>query len=141
MTYRTSLFSPGQLATLGMLVLLAGLLGCGQEPVRPHFGLAYEIVIDGTPGGPDRPPRLLGDRLLATLAYAGGCADHAFSLGYAMRRDTAHVWIVHEAGEEPCDEPMLDDLHLQLPLAVRGSPVIAMHHPEGRIPYVLRWDR
>jgi hypothetical protein len=113
--------------------------GCEPATVLPRFGAPYELVPSGSPGGPDTPPRIQGDRLLATLSYIGGCADHEFKLDYTARADTMHIWIVHEDGGDTCDAYLMDDLILELPLPVRGSSPVALHAPEGGKPYVLRW--
>ncbi len=122
--------------TLLALVVLAG---CDPAPVEPDFGAHYELVPSGSAGGPDTPPRIQGDRLLATLSYEGGCADHVFTLGYAARADTVHLWIVHDDGGDSCDAYLMDDLTIELPLPVRGTGPVALHAPEGGEPYILRW--
>jgi hypothetical protein len=128
------IFSRLLFATLGLT-----LAACEPAPLTPTFGAAYELVLNDSPGGPDTPPRLQGDYLLATLGYGGGCSDHDFSLGYTVRRDTAHVWIIHDDGGDTCEAWLLDELHLELPTAVRDAGVIALHPPDGDVPYLLRW--
>ncbi|MDZ4700721.1 MAG: hypothetical protein SH809_13510 [Rhodothermales bacterium] len=124
---------------LGCTLAAFALAGCEPAPVRPQFGAPYELIPSGSAGGPDTPPRIRGDRLLASLSYTGGCADHDFVLDYAARRDTVHLWIVHEDGGDSCDAYLMDDLTLELPLPVRGSGLVVLHSPEGGDPYVLRW--
>ncbi|MEZ4700415.1 MAG: hypothetical protein R2834_08800 [Rhodothermales bacterium] len=128
----------GLYAFLSIAVLASG---CEPAPVAPAYGAPYEIILNDSPGGPDVPPRLHGDRLLTTLSYIGGCADHQFELGYAVRPDTAHIWIAHKDGDDTCDAELTDELHLPLPLPVRGANVIALHVPDGTAPYILRWGR
>lgn len=120
-------------------ILLLAIAGCRDEAAPPDFGAPYDLVWNDAPGGPDVPPRIQGDYLLATLSYEGGCADHAFTLDYHIRQDTAFVWIQHESGGDTCEAYLTDEIHLALPLPVRSTPVIALTPPDGGRAYVLRW--
>ncbi len=116
-------------------------LGCEKDSVQPDFGAPYQFVIDHTGGAPEAPPRIVGDWLLVQVSYAGGCADHSFSLERDVRPDTAHIWIKHfSPSDEQCEVSLTDDLNLELPHSVRSHETIALHFPDGAPPYMLKWS-
>ena len=120
-----------------MLVVLGS--ACEREVFTPGFGDPYEIIDFDVPGGPDKPPRLVGDWLMLLVAYPGGCADHTFTIDSTVRRDTAHVWVRHDNGGDTCEAYITDELNIELPTGVLGSRIIAMHDPAGDPPHLLRW--
>ena len=121
---------------IGFLLILAG---CTTEGPYPNFGAPYEIIVNEAGGGPDTPPRITGDWLLMTVAYAGGCEDHEFQLETFARRDTSHVWLHHISNNDNCEAHIIDDLNIELPTGVQAMRVIAIHDPNGSMPHLIKW--
>ena len=142
--------SPLGHAALGLALLLA-LAACGageappnepdaaEAPVGRQFGDAYEVVLGAHPAMPDRPPALADDTLLAGVRYAGGCEDHVFTLEHRTARDTAHLWLYHDAEGDDCAEVLYDDLRTVVPEEVLDAPVVVLDNPQGGEPFMLRW--
>lgn len=115
------------------------LQGCFAEYPDPHYGAPYEIIVNEISSAPDKPPRITGDWLMVTLAYAGGCTDHEFDLETFARRDTAYIWLFHTPNDDTCESWVYDDLNIELPAGIRDAEVIAMFDPDGGPPYILKW--
>lgn len=136
------LFSSGFPATLKPVLLPALCfvsISCAPVEFNPSFGDPYEIIDTDVPGGPDKPPQLVGDWLMMLVAYPGGCTDHTFTVESTVKQDTAHVWVRHNSGGDSCEAYITDELSLELPTGVLGSRIIAMHDPAGDPPHLLRW--
>ena len=145
--------SPLGRTALGLALLLA-LTACGaasddappaetrenvEAPVSRQFGDAYEVVLSEHPAAPDMPPVLTGDTLLAGVRYAGGCENHAFTLEHRTARDTAHLWLRHDAEGDDCAEMLYDDLREAVPEAALRASVVVLENPQGGEPFMLRW--
>ncbi len=130
---------PGKFKALLLPALFLLPLSCTPEEFAPDFGDPYEIIDSDVPGGPDQPPQLVGDWLMMMVAYSGGCKDHTFTVGSAVRQDTAHIWVNHAAAGDTCEAYLIDELSLELPTGVLSSRIIAMHDPAGDPPHLLRW--
>jgi hypothetical protein len=133
---------PGlRLLALGALLLLSG---CQLRRSSPHaegvqFGDPYEIVTNRSPAGPDIPPHLAGDTLIAHVAYPGGCRTHGFDLAHRTRRDTSYLRLVHQARADSCELYIHDEVRILLPEHIRRSRTIVLEDPEGGPPHILRW--
>ena len=66
-----------------------------------------------------RKMEILGDLLTITVEYAGGCADHAFTL-HASRGFLeswplqSEIILVHDAADDPCDGVVTEELAFDL---------------------------
>lgn len=106
--------------------------------VNPEgFGAPYEIVMNRSPDLPDEPPHLVGDTLVAHVAYPGGCEDHDFRLGYHLRPDTTQLWLHHRAGGERCSTRINDVVRLPVPDTALTRPTLLLVMPQDSVPYVL----
>ena len=136
---------PGRLPVLLGTALFGGLLWNGCTSTSPEadeagrFGAPYEVLLSETPALPDKPPALVGDTLMALLGYSGGCADHAFRLGYRVRRDTAQLWIHHDNHNDSCEAYLQDRVHLPVPDAARAAGTVVLLNPQGGAPFMLQW--
>lgn len=130
------------------LVLLAA-AGCRQgaatgdeaEHDRGRFGDPYEVVLGFASAGPDTPPALESDTLVALVTYAGGCADHDFTLRHDAEPDTARLWIYHDAHGDDCEAQVRDEVRLPVPGAVLEAPTVVLLNPLDDVPFVVRWGR
>ena len=98
------------------------------------FGDAFEIVTGPHPSMPDDPPMVRDDSLIVMVRYGGGCRDHDFDLAHRVRRDTADVWLTHDADEDPCRAIIIDRLSFSLPSRVTSASVIRLIGPDGGPP-------
>lgn len=110
-----------------------------QPPAASQFGDPYAIVVNEAPALPDTPPGLAGDTLVVDVRYEGGCADHTFALAHRTRRDTARLWLAHDAAGDDCAEMIYDDLRLPLPAGLLEAPVAVLLNPQGGEPFMLKW--
>ncbi len=114
------------------------------QKVREHksrFGDAYSLVSNFSPADPDYWPSITNDSLSVRLVYPGGCADHEFELDSEVRRDTAFVWLYHDADEDDCEAELQDELTLTLPSGARKASTVVMLDPDGGPPHVLALTR
>lgn len=106
-------------------------------PVDARFGDPYEIVLGRSPADPDVPPALVGDTLVALVAYAGGCEDHAFSLRDETARDTLRLWIAHDANGDDCEAYLHDEVRLLAPRAARDAATVVLLNPHDAVPFTV----
>lgn len=104
-----------------------------------RFGSDYQITTNENPALPDEPPALLGDTLVAHLAYPGGCEDHDFVLETEVRSDTARLWLRHDNHGDDCEAMIQDRFEERVPEDVLSAPTILLMNPNASEPYVLRW--
>lgn len=130
---------------LFLTILLAGAVGCGpaedqaDEP-RGRFGSPYEVVTNVASTAPDEPPALISDSLSVMVAYPGGCADHAFTLGSSVDGDTAVVWLRHDDGGDRCEALITERIRVAVPPSVLDAHRIHLVNPNADVPFVLRWS-
>lgn len=134
-------------AVTPLLLLMLAAAGCrnGAEQDAPadfdqgRFGDPYEIVLGEHPADPDQPPAITSDTLVALVTYPGGCEDHAFALGHSAARDTARLWIQHDAHGDDCEGLLHDRVALPVPAEALQASTVLLLHPQDEPPYVLRW--
>lgn len=110
-----------------------------QPPAASQFGDPYAVVVNEAPAAPDTPPGLDGETLVVDVRYRGGCADHTFTLQHRTRRDTAHLWLEHDAAGDDCTEMIYEDLRLPLPSGTLDAPIAVLLNPQGGEPFLLKW--
>lgn len=121
------------------LILAAVLSACNGssspgDADSGEFGDAFEIVTGPHPSMPDDPPIVRNDSLIVMVQYGGGCRNHDFDLAHRVRRDTADVWLTHNANEDPCRAMITDRLSFSLPSRVSSATVIRLIGPDGGPP-------
>ncbi len=119
--------------------------GCRTDPGgrpgdgRATFGDPYEVVLGFSSVLADTPPALVGDTLVALVAYPGGCEDHDFTLAFDAHADTTRFRLVHDAGGDACEERVSEELRLAVPADALASPTLLLLNPQDPVPFVLRW--
>lgn len=142
--------SPSLLRFLTCFIVPGSLLfaaGCRDEDgTAPgaddgRFGDPYDIVLNHAPAGPDEPPAIASDSLVALVTYPGGCTDHDFELDYEADPDTARLWIHHDAYGDDCEALLQDRLALPVPAEALESAIIVLLNPNDPTPFILRWGK
>lgn len=134
-----------------LLVPLLLLTGCESAPEEPEtepveedvsgFGDPYQIVSTESPDAPEQPPYIDSDTLHVGITYPGGCENHAFAVGHRTERDTARLWIHHDAGGETCSTQVRDEIRAPVPSEVTDASTVILETPKDSVPFVLRFGR
>jgi len=131
-----------------LLLMLATACSQGGAPAQDHvssedenvFGDPYVIVPAFDEGDVEPYPLLLGDSLVVRLTYSGGCETHDLDLRHRIERDTAFVWIFHQAHGDACEALVRDEYSGRLPAPVMAEGVVVLRHPRMGPLQVLRED-
>ncbi len=121
---------------LGLVVSSCG-SGAGNGAI--DFGDPYEVETSLSAASPDIYPFIEQDTVFIRVSFSGGCRDHDFDLEHRVSKDTAKLWLYHDANGDDCEEYVQDEYRYPLPHAVTEKPVVVLLEPAGGPPHMLQW--